>query len=262
MQFNNQPRKIKNNMTVLHLKKSIGRSSSRLALFLIPLVLVCFALSQAAQAKDHPTPTPTPTPPPTLADSGVPSTMREFIAPGVTTFTVPTGVVRILVEMWGAGGGGGDFFNPDCGTDGGTGGAGAYSRAILNVAGGDTVYVTVGQGGSAGIINGPDGEAGSPSSVRDGNTVITSGGGDGGGNAIDCRNTSGAQGSPGMPDPQAAIGRSSASRYDVSSGVFIAIPAQPEPGTVQPRGGFGGQGGQPPSTGPIAGANGYMFIQW
>src|SRR3954469_22884497 len=243
-------------MTALPLIKSIGRSFSRLGLFLIPLVLVCFALSPAAQAKDHPTPTPTPTPPPTLADSGVPSTMREFIAPGVTTFIVPTGVVRILVEMWGAGGGGGDIFNPDCGTTGGTGGAGAYSRAILNVAGGDTVYVTVGQGGS------PGGGAGSPSSVRDGNTIITSGGGDGGGNATDCRNTSGAQGSAGMPDPQAAIGRSSASRYDVSSGMFIAIPAQPESGTVQPRGGFGGQGGQPPFTLPIAGANGYMFIQW
>ena len=41
--------------------KSIGRSPSRLAVFLVPLVLVCFALSPVAQAK-HPTPTPTPTP--------------------------------------------------------------------------------------------------------------------------------------------------------------------------------------------------------
>ena len=238
-------------MTVLHLIKSISRSPLRLALLLIPLVFACFALSPAAQAKDHPTPTPTPTP----ADSGVPSAMREFIAPGITTFTVPTGVVRILVELWGAGGGGGDIFNADCGAAGGTGGAGAYSRAILNVAGGDTVYVTVGQGGS------PGGGAGSPSSIRDGNTVITSGGGEGGGNAPDCH-TPGAQGSPGMPDPQAAIGRSSASRYDLSSGLFIAIPAQPEPGTVQPRAGFGGLGGQPPFTAPIAGANGYVFVQW
>jgi hypothetical protein len=238
-------------MTTPRLIKSIGRSSSWLALLLLPLVFACFALSPAAQAKDHPTPTPTPT----LADSGVPSTMREFIAPGVTTFTVPTGVVRILVEVWGAGGGGGDIFNGDCGANGGTGGAGAYSRAILNVAGGDTVYVTVGQGGS------PGGGAGSPSSVRDGNTVITSGGGEGGGNAPDCH-TPGTQGTPGMPDPQAPIGRSSASRYDFSSGLFIAIPAQPEPGTVQPRGGFAGLGGQPPFTAPIAGANGYVFVQW
>jgi hypothetical protein len=66
MQFNNPPRKIKNNMTAPRLINSIGRSSSRLALFLIPLVFACFALSPAAQAKDHtPTPTPSPTSSPT-----------------------------------------------------------------------------------------------------------------------------------------------------------------------------------------------------
>jgi hypothetical protein len=95
--------------------------------------------------------------------------------------------------VWGAGGGGGDIFNPDCPPwrvgRGGVGGAEAYSRAVLNVAGGDNVYVTVGQGGSV------HGGAGSPSSVRDGNTVITSAGGQGGGNAPDC-DTVGTQGSP------------------------------------------------------------------
>ena len=50
MQFNNPPRRIKKNMTTLHLKKSIGRSPSRLALFLIPLVFVCFGLCPMAQA--------------------------------------------------------------------------------------------------------------------------------------------------------------------------------------------------------------------
>jgi hypothetical protein len=242
MQFNNPILNKRNKDKKKHMK-TITNICSAFAV----VALACLTVSPAAQAK----------PTPTLTDSGVPSTMRDFVAPGVTTFTVPTGVVRILVEVWGAGGGGGDIFNRDCGAGGGTGGAGAYSREVLNVAGGDTVYVTVGQGGSA------DGGAGSPSSVRDGNTVITSGGGEGGGNAPDCH-TSGAQGSPGMPDPQAAIGRSSASGYDVDSGVFIAIPAQPEPGTVQPRGGFGGQGGHtiPLLRGPSAGANGYMFIQW
>jgi Chaperone of endosialidase len=70
MQFNNPPRKIKNNMTVPHLKTSIGRSSSRLALLLTPLVLACFALAPVAQAKDHPTPTPTPSPTPTPTPPG------------------------------------------------------------------------------------------------------------------------------------------------------------------------------------------------
>ena len=42
------------NMTTLHLIKSIGRSPSRLALLLIPLVFACFALSPRAQAVSPP----------------------------------------------------------------------------------------------------------------------------------------------------------------------------------------------------------------
>ena len=42
--------KKKQNMTTLGLIKSIGRSSSRVALLLIPLGLACFALSPAPQA--------------------------------------------------------------------------------------------------------------------------------------------------------------------------------------------------------------------
>ena len=50
MQFNNPPGKIKNNMTTPHLKKSIGSSSSRLALLLIALVFACLGIRQSAQA--------------------------------------------------------------------------------------------------------------------------------------------------------------------------------------------------------------------
>src|SRR5882762_10131857 len=53
MQFNNPPGKIRN-MTTLHLIKSIGRSPSRLALLLIPLVFACLALSPMAQAVSPP----------------------------------------------------------------------------------------------------------------------------------------------------------------------------------------------------------------
>ena len=53
MQFNNPPGEIKS-MTTLYLTKSIGRSSSRLALLLIPLVFACFALSPMAQAVSPP----------------------------------------------------------------------------------------------------------------------------------------------------------------------------------------------------------------
>ena len=50
MQFNNPPGKIKNNMTTPHLKKSIGRSPSRLALLVIALVFACLGIRQSAQA--------------------------------------------------------------------------------------------------------------------------------------------------------------------------------------------------------------------
>jgi hypothetical protein len=54
MQFNNPPRKIKNNMTTLHLKKSISGSPLRLRLLLIPLVFACLALSPMTQAVTPP----------------------------------------------------------------------------------------------------------------------------------------------------------------------------------------------------------------
>src|SRR5258705_1757573 len=50
MQFNNPPGKIQNNMTTPHLKKSMGSSSSRLALLLIALVFACLGIRQSAQA--------------------------------------------------------------------------------------------------------------------------------------------------------------------------------------------------------------------
>jgi hypothetical protein len=49
MQFNNSSSRKKQNMTTLRLIKSVGRSPSRLALLLLPLVFACFALSQSAQ---------------------------------------------------------------------------------------------------------------------------------------------------------------------------------------------------------------------
>jgi hypothetical protein len=49
-QFNNPPRKIKNNMTTQHLKKSIGRSPLRLGFFLPALAAACFALLPFATA--------------------------------------------------------------------------------------------------------------------------------------------------------------------------------------------------------------------
>jgi hypothetical protein len=53
MQFNN-PSLNKKNMTTLSLIKSLGRSPSRIALLIVPLVFVCFALLPKAQAVNPP----------------------------------------------------------------------------------------------------------------------------------------------------------------------------------------------------------------
>jgi hypothetical protein len=56
MQFNNPPRRIKNNMTTPHLKKSLDRSPLRLGLFLAALAVAYFALmpfAQSAQAAEE-----------------------------------------------------------------------------------------------------------------------------------------------------------------------------------------------------------------
>jgi hypothetical protein len=53
MQFNNPPRKIKNNMTALHLIKSIDRSPLRFAFLLIPLALAIFTSPVDAAEKTH-----------------------------------------------------------------------------------------------------------------------------------------------------------------------------------------------------------------
>jgi uncharacterized protein YjdB len=85
------------------------------------------------------------------------------------TFTVPTGVHRIIVECWGGGGGGGNAQHGGAGTSRGGGGAGgAYTiKTLTGVSGNYTV--TVGSGGSGG-------NAGSASWFGTAGTVYAQGG--------------------------------------------------------------------------------------
>src|SRR5207247_4538166 len=71
---------------------------------------------------------------------------REFRDSG--TFTVPPGITRLSVELYGAGGGGGGMAMP-CHSGAG-GGSGAYSSTILEVTGGQALTVTVDLGGAPG----------------------------------------------------------------------------------------------------------------
>jgi hypothetical protein len=102
------------------------------------------------------------------------SNMQVFSTAGTTTFTVPTGVTKIMVEVWGGGGGGG-------GTNGGFGaggGGGAYGKQIINVISSTAYSVVVGTGGTAGSAGGVGGSGGL-SSFGTG-PLISAGGGSGG----------------------------------------------------------------------------------
>ncbi len=63
------------------------------------------------------------------------------------TFTVPTGVTSLFVEVWAAGGNSGTHAGPN-GSEGG-GGGGAYSNKTIPVTSGDIDTVTVGASGGA-----------------------------------------------------------------------------------------------------------------
>lgn len=64
------------------------------------------------------------------------------------TFTIPSGVTKVLVEVWGGGGGGGG--TNVVGASGGGGGGGGYGRGIYDLVPGSAIAVTIGAGGAGG----------------------------------------------------------------------------------------------------------------
>jgi hypothetical protein len=80
------------------------------------------------------------------------------------TFTVPTGMTSVNIQVWGAGGGGSQ-------DEGNGGGGGGYAEGTLAVTAGQVLYVNAGQGGKSG---GPGGEP------ANGDRIAYFGGGEGG----------------------------------------------------------------------------------
>ncbi|MFA5643686.1 MAG: hypothetical protein WC949_03945, partial [Candidatus Paceibacterota bacterium] len=87
------------------------------------------------------------------------------------TFTIPAGVAKVYVELYGAGGGGG---SGNYGASGSGGGAGGVVTGFLTVSPGQNISVTTGSGGSAWAAGGQS------SLTYASNTIYAYGGGAGG----------------------------------------------------------------------------------
>lgn len=92
----------------------------------------------------------------TIADNNsFGQTTDTYTSSGTFTWTCPTGVTEVTVQVWGGGGaGGGSTRNLYCG---GGGGGGGYSTGTVPVTAGTNYTVTVGSGGTGSTGNGTDG---------------------------------------------------------------------------------------------------------
>jgi hypothetical protein len=182
------------------------------------------------------------------------------------TFTVPAGITRIRVDVWGAGGTGGAGGGRTAfgaGGAGGGGGGGGYGQNFYNVTPSAQYTVTIGTGGSnfGGLIsatNGSDGTAGK----NGGSTPPINGLGGAGGTSSAPTNMSGTAGSDGTSNAPGGDGGTGGSGGLGGSGG--ALNTSGAAGGI-PGGGGGGGGGD--TVGGTAGAGGnggrgQVIIYW
>ena len=216
-----------------------------------------------------------------------------------STWTCPSGITEITVQLWSAAGGGGGggagsaddnkgcevgFYGCRVGGQGGKGGDGGYIRQIVNVTPGATYNITIGLGGAGGVA--PCATSGSGFSGSDGGSssfggVLTAPGGSGGQGGIAI--------SPGCwpnPCPSCAVGFQGANGSVInynSNEVSVGIQSQSSPisyipsgyvttmVTVTPQslGGSGGNGGHKAGTtcggcpaNGVVGQNGFCVISY
>ena len=106
------------------------------------------------------------------------ASVQVFTTLGSQTWTRPTGVIRVMVEVQGAGGSGGK--RNSNGAAMGGGGGGGYARKFIDVTSIASATVVVGTGGPSQTTNDTDGTTGGDSSWADGTNTVTGAGGVGG----------------------------------------------------------------------------------
>lgn len=176
---------------------------------------------------------------------------REFLSSGA--FVVPAGIIRVSVDLYGAGGGGGA---ESCQSiPGFSGGGGAYTSTILTVQSGDSLSVTVGSGGTGGIQS--PGVDGGDTQISDTNQVVlaVAFGGKGGGEKCD-----GLAAAGGASDPNALISHAGAGgqAFRGAGGAGYLVPGFP----FQENGQFGGGGSSEVLGFGSNGQNGYAVLNW
>lgn len=199
------------------------------------------------------------------------TSMQVFSASG--TWTRPTGVTQVDVEVVGGGGSGGGTGTAAGNLAGGGGGAGGYARALVTVSG--DVTVTVGTGG-AGASNGTNN--GNNSSFAGGTTITANGGSGGSANNSTNSEASGGGGGSTTNGTYAATGQSGESGLKNTSvtegGAGGSNPlgfgartnrnsaAAGSSGTGYGAGGSGSTGGDTTARAGGSGTDGVVIVRW
>ncbi len=168
------------------------------------------------------------------------------------TFTVPSGVTKIIIEGWGAGGGGCSSNNNSWPQVGCGGGGGAYGKTFISVIPNQVINITLGIGGVGGVTNNNTFVSGSSGSSTIIGSYLSIGGGNGGSSTVGgsggiCSAIFSQIGSNGGGFPSGQIGGSGGTR----GGML---------GTTYGNGGSGAQG--PGWNNGLNGQNGLVIIYW
>ncbi|MFT0892739.1 phage tail protein [Pseudochelatococcus sp. G4_1912] len=177
-------------------------------------------------------------------------------------FTVPAGVTKIDVAIWGGGGGGG---STGMGGSSGGAGAGGHARKLISVTPGQQLTGIVGAGGAAGALGGGGGTGGNTSfgpmtayGGSGGRPNPSGDGGQGGSAAGGDINSRGGDGSSGAAGSDVTGGAGGGSPFGgPGGGAGHGISA----GGAIPGGGGAGGGSSYSSSGG-AGAPGLIIIRW